>query len=240
MTDTGQRMDLRTSAAEAVTNQLRRELLDGTIAAGARMMPKDLAARFAVSIVPVREALRRLESEGLVVTSPQRATFAADVGLEDLAGVYDLRRIVEPELAERAVAAATDDDRSKCRIAINALLEAKPFSSEFFDAHRAFHWQLIAPAASPVARRILVRLWQSVDRYIAHAAKNLPEVSGADYIKSFHEEHATLASAFEAGDGPHLRSLLVTHLTSTESSLKHAYQVLAPELPATSHWLGEV
>ena len=239
MNTSGQQMDLRTSAAEAVTNQLRRELLDGTIAAGVRILPKDLAARFAVSIVPVREALRRLEAEGLVVTSPQRATFAADVGLEDLAGVYDLRRIVEPELAGRAVQVATEEDQAKCRAAVDALLRAEPYSSEFFEAHRDFHWRLLAPAASPVARRILDRLWQSVDRYMAHAAKNVPEVSGADYIRKFHSEHATLAKAFEAGDEPRLRELLVAHLTNTESSLKHAYQVLVPEVPETSQWLSD-
>ncbi len=73
-------MDLRTNAAEAVTNQLRRELLDGTIAPGSRILPKDLAARFAVSVVPVGEALRRLEAENLIVTPPQRAANAADWG----------------------------------------------------------------------------------------------------------------------------------------------------------------
>jgi DNA-binding GntR family transcriptional regulator len=73
-------MDLRTNAAEAVTNQLRRELLDGTIAPGSRILPKDLAERFAVSVVPVGEALGRLEAENLIVTPPQRAANAADWG----------------------------------------------------------------------------------------------------------------------------------------------------------------
>src|SRR5689334_25234339 len=106
-------IDLRTSAADAVTNQLRRELLDGTIPAGSRILPKDLAERFALSIVPVREALRHLEAEGLVVTSPQRATYAADIGIEELAGVYELRRVVEPEFASRSTIIATDEDRKR-------------------------------------------------------------------------------------------------------------------------------
>jgi len=115
MSSPGEAIDLRTSAAEAVTNQLRRELLDGTISPGSRIMPKDQADRFGLSVVPVREALRRLEAEDLVVTSPQRATYAADVGLEDLAGVYELRRILEAELAGRAAEISSERDHRRCR-----------------------------------------------------------------------------------------------------------------------------
>ena len=237
MSASGRQMDLRTSAAEAVTNQLRRELLDGTIAAGARILPKDLAERFAVSVVPVREALRRLEAENLIVTSPQRATYATDVGLEDLAGVYELRRILEAELAHRATNVATEEYRERCRSALSALLEAEPHSLEFFEAHRTFHLGLLAPAASAVALRTLEGLWQSVDRYMALAVRRLPEFSSSDYMATFYAEHTSLASAFETGDGAFLREMLVAHLANSEDSLRRAYQVLLPDSPATSQWL---
>ena len=226
MSASNQQLDLRTSAAEAITNQLRSELLDGTIVAGSRILPKDLAERFSVSVVPVREALRHLEAEGLVVTSPQRATYAAEVGLEDLSSVYELRCILEAELANRAAVIATKKDRKECRNAFNSLKRSTPYSVEFFEAHRNFHWNLIAPAASIVARRILDQLWQSVDRYIALATKRSPELSNSDSIKRFIEEHELLASTFEAGDGSQLQELLIAHLNNTEDSLRRAYQDL--------------
>ena len=237
MTGPGVAIDLRTSAAEGVTNQLRRELLDGSINPGSRIMPKDLAERFGVSVVPVREALRRLEAEDLIVTSPQRATYAADIGLEDLAGVYELRRILEAELAGRAAEVSRQEDHRRCREALNRLIQSEPYSPEFFQAHRDFHWQLLAPAATEVARRMLERLWQSVDRYVALAARRLPEFSAPDRLDSFYSEHHMLAVVLEAGDRGVSRHSLVAHLTATEEMLKRAYQELAPDSPATSRWL---
>ena len=233
MSGSGQAIDLRTSAAEAVTNQLRRELLDGSINPGSRIMPKDLADRFGLSVVPIREALRRLEAEDLVVASPQRATYAAEIGLEDLAGVYELRRILEAELAGRAAELSTEEDHRRCREALEWLGESEPYSPDFFEAHRAFHWQLLAPAGTEVARRVLERLWQSVDRYVGLAARRLAELSGPERLESFHSEHQMLATAFEAGDRAASRHALAAHLTATEETLKQAYRVLAPDSTAS-------
>lgn len=237
MSATGPRIDLRTSAAEAVTDQLRRELLAGTIAPGERILPKDVAARFSVSIVPVREALRRLEAEELVVSSPQRATYAADVGLDDLAGIYELRRIVEGELAHRAARAATPDDVARCRRALAALKAAEPYSTAFFEAHRTFHRRLIAPAASDVALGILERLWLSVDRYLALAVTRLSGFGGTRQVRARMAEHRGLLEAYAAADADALRERLVAHLTHTEDALREAYRELLPDAPA--RWLRD-
>lgn len=218
--------DLRTSAADAVTSRLRQQLLDGSIPAGSRIMPKDIAARFALSIVPVREAIRRLESEGLLVTSPQRATFAADIGVEDLAGVYDLRRVVEPEYAHRATRIATDSDIKRCKLALKELVNAKAYSPAFFEAHRNFHWHLLAPAASPVIRTVLERLWQSVDRYMGLGVRTIAEHSSAEYLAAFRAEHAAIAAAFERKDGERLRQMLVDHFTATEKAMCEMLEVV--------------
>jgi DNA-binding GntR family transcriptional regulator len=223
----GDSTDLRRSAADAVTHQLRSELLDGTIPAGSRILPKDLAERFALSIVPIREALRHLEAEGLVTTSRQRATYAADIGIEELAGVYDLRRVVEPEFADRSVRLATDDDRKACKVSFKALKNAVPHSSQFYAAHREFHWSLLAPAASPVIRTVLEKLWQSVDRYMALGAKRLPEHSAPEYIKAFNEDHEAIAVAFCQGDADVVRSLLTMHFVQTEAAMRKMFERLA-------------
>jgi DNA-binding GntR family transcriptional regulator len=237
MSTAGPRIDLRTSAAEAVTDQLRRELLAGTIAPGERILPKDVAERFSVSIVPVREALRRLEAEELVVSSPQRATYAADVGLEDLAGIYELRRIVEGELAHRAAQAATPEDVERCGRALDALAAAKPYSPAFFEAHRRFHRELLAPAASDVARGILEKLWLGVDRYLALAVTRLKGFGGRRQVGERMAEHRGLLEAYAAGDADLLRERLVAHLTHTEDALRAAYRELIPGAPATARWL---
>lgn len=226
MTGSGRLPDFRTTAADAVAGQLRQELLDGTIPAGARMLPKAIAERFALSLVPVREALSYLEAEGLIVTSRQRATFAAEIGLEDLAGIYDLRRIVEPELACRATAMATDEDRHNCQAALEQLLDSTSYSPGFFLAHRNFHWNLLAPATSAIVRNVLERLWQSVDRYFALAVRPNPKCNTSEYFELYKSEHAVLANKFVEGDGMVLRQLLTDHLSETERRLRTAFQEL--------------
>ena len=226
MSRSGQFADFRTSAADAVAERLRQELMDGTIPAGSRMLPKAIAERFALSLVPIREALSHLEAEGLIVTSPQRATFAAEIGLDDLAGIYDLRRIVEPELAYRATVKATDEDRRSCQTALKTLLDSTPYSPDFFLAHRNFHWKLLAPASTNVVKNILERLWQSVDRYFALAVRVYPHRNTPDYLEPYKAEHIKLANAFVEGDKDLLKQLLLLHLSETENGLRQAFQEL--------------
>jgi DNA-binding GntR family transcriptional regulator len=226
--------DFRRSAADAVTHQLRQELMDGTIPAGSRILPKDIADRFGLSIVPVREALGHLEAEGLVTTSRQRATYAADIGVDDLTGVYDLRRIVEPEFACRSVAVATDTDRRNCELAFAALKRAVPHSPPFYAAHRDFHWSLLSPSAKPVVRSVLERLWQSVDRYMALGAKRLAECSTPEFINAFYSEHEAIASAFCMRDADLVRSLLTVHFTDTEAAMRKMFDRLATDPPPDS------
>ena len=221
--DAGAPLKLRTSTAEAVTNQMRMDLLDGTIPAGSRILARSLAERFQVSIVPVREAIKRLVAEGLLVSSPQRATFAAEIGFEDISGVYDVRQILEVELARRAVALADDAAIKKCDDALAALLSADLRKPEFFEAHRWFHWCLIEPAASTVARQVLERLWTNVDRYMSMAIRSHDNRQKKAYRTNFDQAHTKLAELFRARDETGLQQLMKVHLSDTEKSLKTAF-----------------
>src|SRR5687768_6614208 len=111
----------RTSIVDTVTERLRREILSGELEPGGRIRVGELETRIGVSHIPIREALRRLEAEGLVQTSPQRATLAAGLALEDLTGLYDLRRLIEPPVALRAATLATADDIEATRVALQEL-----------------------------------------------------------------------------------------------------------------------
>src|SRR6266542_3701628 len=111
----------RVSLVDNVTERLRSALLTGDIQPGERIRVTALEKRFGVSHIPIREALRRLETEGLVVTLPQRTAVAAGV---DLDGLYDLRRMIEGEVAERAAERMTPEALASLREALAALEEA--------------------------------------------------------------------------------------------------------------------
>src|ERR671936_2131729 len=113
----------RVSLVDNVTDRLRAALLSGEIQPGERIRVTALEKRFGVSHIPIREAIRRLETEGLVVTLPQRAAVAAGVALDDLTGIYDLRRIIEGHVARRAVEQMSDEDVERIEAAL-AELEA--------------------------------------------------------------------------------------------------------------------
>jgi DNA-binding GntR family transcriptional regulator len=209
----------RTSIVDTVAERLRGDILDGSIQPGERIRVSELEKRFGVSHIPIREALRRLEAEGLVVTSPQRATLAAGVALDDLAGLYELRRLIEVEVARSSVGRARDEDREAVRDALAALEAAArdPDSAEFWERHQAFHWALLAPGGSAWTRRVLDQLWQSAERYVRLFVSTFGSMEGPM------REHRQMVEAFEAGDADRLADLVMRHLTGTEETVREGY-----------------
>lgn len=92
------------TAHQHVYRMLRSAILDGRLAQGSRLVQADLAAALNVSTTPVREALRDLQSEGLVVALPSHGATVTAVGLDDLVELYEIRVLVEPEVMRRAAA----------------------------------------------------------------------------------------------------------------------------------------
>jgi DNA-binding GntR family transcriptional regulator len=217
----------RTSIVDTVTERLRREILAGEIEPGGRIRVGELEQRFGVSHIPIREALRRLEAEGLVVTSPQRATLVAGIALEDLAGLYDLRRIIEIPVARRAVEDATEADVAAVRAAFEELEQAEPDSAEFWERHRAFHWALMAPGATAWIQRVLDQVWQTAERYVRLTA------SAFGTTEEAMREHEQMVELYEARDAGELAELLERHLDRTELVLREGYLALRAERDGT-------
>ena len=102
-TDSSYVRPMRSLVDEAAV-ALRASILSGEIRAGARIRIQDLEDRLGISRIPIREALRQLESEGLVKTTPHRATVATPLSLTELWDVYDVREALEIRVAKRSVA----------------------------------------------------------------------------------------------------------------------------------------
>src|SRR4029077_5039821 len=90
---------------DSITERLRKAIITGAIRPRERIRVTDLERKFDVSHIPIREALRRLQSEGFVEISPRRTTIAGGVDLSDLANIYDLR--IEVEIGRRSVSQMT-------------------------------------------------------------------------------------------------------------------------------------
>jgi DNA-binding GntR family transcriptional regulator len=207
----------RVSVVDNVTLRLRRALLEGEIRPGERIKVAELEKSFGVSHIPIREAVRRLEAEGLIVALPQRAAVAAGVDLDDLAGLYDLRRIVECQVIERSVEGMTAGEVDLVRDAL-ASLEAVAQdhdSPRFWELHAAFHWALLEPGASAWIQRTLDQLWFASQRYVRLFVSTTVEEAMVD--------HRELVACCELRAGRRAAEILRRHLDRTELAVRQAF-----------------
>jgi DNA-binding GntR family transcriptional regulator len=201
---------------------IRSLILTGTIGPGEKILPKKIQERFGVSHIPVREALRALEAEGLVVTIPRRGTTAAQVSLGELREVYAIRRLLEPPLMAQAVRLRSTEAVVAAQAARRRLAAGPAADIDAFLArHREFHWLLIQPAVQAVGRRILEQLWVVSERYVRMSVA----AHQAD-VKAAHD-HDTLLQAFVSGDADLAARETVHHLDLVESTIVEA---LTPDL----------
>ena len=114
---------------EIVYEELRREILVGEIAPGTRMMEIELADEMGVSRTPVREAIRKLEKEGLVTIEPRKGAYASDVSIKDMVDVLEVREDLEAMAAAMAAQKVNKDEKQ-------ALIEATMEYKEAVESER--------------------------------------------------------------------------------------------------------
>jgi DNA-binding GntR family transcriptional regulator len=154
------------SLSEQVIVELRRSILSGALAPGQNLSLRKLAEQLNVSFIPVRDALRALEGEGLVVNPPGRSATVAPLDLDEFHGIYRVRRLLEPDLARRSCTALSDEELDRLFQAAAEFGGADRSMDDIYDDHRAFHMALLAPAASTWDTRILMMLWRAGERYV--------------------------------------------------------------------------
>lgn len=208
------------SLVDEITTRLRSDILTGEFEPGQRVGVASLARELGVSHIPVREAVRRLEAESLIATEPHRGLVVADVRPDELGEIYDLRRLIERDVARRAVERYTDDDIRRIQESLARLLEADPGDERgnFWEAHREFHETVLSPGMTAWTERILGLLWQSAERYARLAALAFGSLEQA------HPEHRALAEAAAAKDRDMLCHTLVEHLSTTERRVARGFQ----------------
>jgi DNA-binding GntR family transcriptional regulator len=163
----GPRPVAQKSVVELVIDEVRRSILEGSLPPGSPVSIADLSNRLQVSHIPVREALRRLEGEGLIELRRSRSAVVASLTSEDLRNVFHLRSLIEADMMARAVKEYSDQDIKRIEAAYDALERRPDDTAEDQSArHTAFHNLLYAPAASDWDWRVYEILWQAGERYM--------------------------------------------------------------------------
>jgi len=131
-----------------LAGRLYEAIADGSLAPGAQLHQENLAERFGVSRSPVREALRLLEARGLVTYYPNRGAVVTAVSEAQIREIFEIRRLLEPRLAELSAAALSRNDLLELR-ALHARVEAERDAIAWNRLHREFHQRIYATAARP-------------------------------------------------------------------------------------------
>jgi DNA-binding GntR family transcriptional regulator len=193
--------------AEAVYQELRARILDGSHAPGSTLNQEALAATLGLSITPLREALRRLESENLVRLEAHRTLTVAPLSAREVRQLYAVRLQLDPFAAELAAAnasAATLDE-----IDLLARLGTEATTHARLAANRRFHQTIYQAAANGVLADLLDRLWDQTDRY------RLLALQDERHERTAEREHREISTALRARDGRRVAELMRSHVEAT-------------------------
>lgn len=157
----------RRTIASAAADAIRRRILSGDLVEGESLRQDALAAELGISRIPVREAFRQLEAEGLVTLLPHRGAIVSSLSLDEIAEIFDLRALLEPELLAQAIPLMTSADLATA----DAVLSDYERTLAAGDIHAWgqmntwFHLALYSPAGRRRSLAIVHNLLSNADRY---------------------------------------------------------------------------
>ncbi len=201
--------------ADRAFEVLRERVVNGDLASGPSIRQDALAAELGVSKIPLREALARLEQEGLLRSEANRGYFVQPISPAHVDEIYDLRLRIEPPAAARGALEADEHDREHVRW-IFGQLDA-PADGKLAGAamrNREFHAALVSPAKRALTTQLVERLLVQSERYvIAHLR---PSGRGS----RAHREHREILEAWLARDAKRVERLLTHHIEATRDDLE--------------------
>ncbi|HEY5820405.1 MAG TPA: GntR family transcriptional regulator [Propionibacteriaceae bacterium] len=176
-----------------------------------------LAAELGMGRTPIREALKRLESELLVVSFPRRGTYAAEINVLDLSHLFDVRRLLEPLAARQAAVQASAADRAglgRLLDGIGVAGDTVRSSRELLRADLSIHRALYAAAHNPFLEDTLTRYDNLATRIWGLVITHVADVTG--HI----DQHAALLEAVIAADPETAAQLALEHVTDFHESVR--------------------
>ncbi len=193
------------SQGDAAYRRLLDELRDGRLGPGDRLRETDLAARLGVSRTPVREAIRQLEADGLVVHVPRQGASVRSLDYAEVMELYEMRAMLEGMAARLAARAASDIEIEEL-YAMNRDLEgiADPHAS--FALNRQFHAALLDAAKN----RFLTRAMSGLDKTLMVLGPTT--LADPDRLGRAFLEHCDVLDAIKARDGAGAEAAMRTHI----------------------------
>lgn len=210
-------------AAQRAYNTLRAEIIEGTRPPGARITEQEVAVAAGVSRTPVREALRRLEAEGLLRIVPHRGAFVSSWSEQDAIDIFELRAMLEGFGARLAASkASVEETRELRRLAEEQCREAARrlpgYLERIADLNSRFHQHLLQTAASARLKATLATLSSA-----PLVLQTFRDYDDDDLNRSAHH-HLEIVEAIEAGDGDWAASVMHSHVMAARHAFREKHQ----------------
>ena len=195
---------------------LREEILSGALEPEQRLTPAALAERLGTSMVPIREALMRLEREGLVEVTPYRSVRVAPMSIADVVELFSVRAVLEGHAIR--LAGANEGARLAHHLEqINARLgeaAGRNNYAELSEANWEFHRFVLSRASNFHLERLLEDIWAKCSRYRA----GFRLIEGRD--KAVQREHADIIDAVRRGNGDEMEAACRRHILNAGHELR--------------------
>jgi DNA-binding GntR family transcriptional regulator len=207
----------RQSRTEATYHAIKDDILKGRLAPESLLLEHELANRFGVSKTPIREALRRLISEGWVLVIPRRGYLVRPLRLEDVREVWGLRQAIEPWLLVETSRRASTEQLNALLQWIDAQRSAADDRDRAVVSGSNFHLSLARLSGNGRAERILVGLFDEVRR-LHHLQPRLD--SRLSESQEF-EDHLRIVDALKRRDPEEAADVMRSHLRESLRQMVH-------------------
>ena len=209
--DKNARKIVRPTTVELVTRAMRQMILSGSLAPGEVLRQEALAEELGVSRVPIREAITRLRSEGLLEVVPHKGAYVRDLSIEEVRETFEIRLKLEPWIFAEAIARIDDHEIGKAEQLVVEMDRSS--DDEWGRLGWRFHETLYRPAQREITLEMLRVLNDRSDRYFRYQVAKLP------IRKQAYDEHMQLVNACRKRDVKAGARLLQEHLEQASKQI---------------------
>lgn len=206
------------TAYEHVKLTLRAAILDRTLPAGTRLVQSDLAHQLEVSTTPVREALRDLVQEGLVLFDAHRGAVVRPLDITEVREIYELRMALEPIMVRRVIEQVSEDQLNRAAV-LAERMQATSDMSQWVALNRDFHAVFNETDGASRLATILAGLRDSAAGYVAISLDARPV-----HVGEANAEHCQLVNIYRRRDVDTAVEVTLNHLRSTLAIIEEAHE----------------
>lgn len=214
------------AASARIAQALRRAILSGEHEPGERIVQEELAERYGGSRIPVREALRQLETEGLIRLVANTGAWVQSLTMAQCSEVYQTRERLEPLLLRHSAEYLTDEVIHTLHDLAQRMEKAKDIN-EFLELDREFHFAIYRAEGTYVLRDLVTRLWNTTQPY-RRAYTGLVD---DEHMRIFHDDHHMLVSALRDGDMKLAEQVVAIHIRRTRVNLERHPEIFPETNP---------